>query len=257
MNIPVSEGRNFREDDKDTKYGKHIFNETARKQYEMQLNTDIDSAEIIGFIPDVHFTTFHTATPPMAFYLWGKENWGDRMNFVYIKVKAGSNMFEAMNHIKKTFAHIDPEYPFVIRFYDDVLESTYQKDRRTTSQITVFGAISIFISLIGVFGLILFETRFRKREIAIRKVHGSSVEEVVGLFGKTYFFIWALCFVIACPLAYFFVGKWLDGFAYKTPLYAWVFAVSGVIVLSVTLATVGWQSYRAATQNPMLALSLD
>jgi putative ABC transport system permease protein len=255
MNISVSEGRNFREDDKETKRGKYIFNETARRQYEMQLNTDINGSEIIGFIPDVHFSTFHTSISPMAFYIWGTENWGNRMSVACIKVKAGSNMFEAMNHVKKVFAGIDPEYPFNVRFYDDVLETTYQKDQRMTSQITVFGIISLFMSLRGVFGLILFETRFRRREIAIRKVHGSSVEEVVGLFGKTYFFIWALCFVIACPLAYFFAGKWLDGFAYKTPLHAWVFAAGGAIVLCVTLATVSWQSYRAATQNPTRALS--
>lgn len=257
MNIPVSEGRDFREDDKDTKYGKYIFNETARKQYEIQLNTNIDNAEIIGFIPDVHFTTFHTTVSPMAFYVWGTENWGNEPNFAYVKVKAGSNMFEAMNQVRKVFTGIDSEYPFDIWFYDDVLEAAYRKDQRTTSQITVFGAISIFISLIGVFGLILFETRFRRREIAIRKVHGSSVTEVVGLFGKAYFSIWALCFIVACPLAYFFVGKWLDGFAYKTPLHAWVFAAGGAIVLCIALATVSWQSYAAATQNPTRALSSD
>jgi len=257
MNISVVEGRNFREDDKDTKYGKFIFNEAARKQYELKVNTDTDSAEIVGFIPDVHFSTFHTATVPMAFVVlptqWG--NWW--MNVAYIKVKAGSNMVEAMSHIKKTFAKIDSEYPFNIRFYDEVLQNAYQKDQRMTSQITVFGAISIFISLIGVFGLILFETRFRRREIAIRKVHGSSIEEVVRLFGKTYVVIWALCFIIACPLAYFFVNKWLAGFAYKTPMYLWVFLAGGAIVLFVTIVTVAVQSYRAATQNPTKALNME
>ena len=257
MNIPVSEGENFKEDDKDTKFGKYIFNETAHKQYNLKLNTEIDSAEITGFIPDVHFSTFHTATVPMAFYLippqWG--NWW--MNVAYIKVKAGSNMYEAMNHIKKTFTKIDSEYPFNIRFYDEVLQKAYQKDQRMTSQITVFGAISIFISLIGVFGLILFETRFRRREIAIRKVHGSSIEEVIRLFSKTYIFIWALCFIIACPLAYFFVNKWLAGFAYKTPMYAWVFLAGGAIVLIITMVTVAVQSYRAATLNPTKALNSE
>jgi putative ABC transport system permease protein len=255
MNIPVAEGRNFREDDNQAKYGKYIFNETARKQYDLKLNIEIDSTEIIGFIPDVHFSTFHTATVPMAFYM-PPQRWGDWwMNNVYIKVKAGSNMYEAMNHVKKAFAKLDSEYPFDIRFYDEVLQNAYQKDQRMTSQITVFGIISIFISLIGVFGLILFETRFRRREIAIRKVHGSSVKEVINLFSKNYLIIWAICFIIAYPLAYFFVGKWLAGFAYKTPLYAWVFLMGGAIVLLVTLVTVAVQSYRAATQNPTTALN--
>ena len=255
MNISIAEGRDFREDDKDAGFGKFIFNEAARKQYDLKLNTYVDSSEIIGFIPNVHFSTFHTATVPMAFYViplqWG--NWW--MNVAYIKVKAGSNMYEAMSHVKKTFAKLDSEYPFDVRFYDEVLQNAYRKDQRMTSQITVFGAISIFISLIGVFGLILFETRFRRREIAIRKVHGSSVEEVIRLFGKNYVIIWALCFIIACPLAYFFVDKWLAGFAYKTPLYAWVFLAGGTIVLLVTLITVAVQSYRAAIQNPTTALN--
>jgi putative ABC transport system permease protein len=252
MNIPVVEGRDFREDDKDSERGKYIFNETARKQFDLELNTDVENNEIIGFIPDIHFTTFHTATVPMAFYLDRNWNWG---NYAYIKVKAGSNMYEAMNHVKKTFAQLDPEYPFDIRFYDEVLERAYQKDQQMTLQITVFSIISIFISLIGVFGLILFETRFRRREVAIRKVHGSSVEEVIRLFGKTYILIWTFCFAIACPLAYFFVDKWLAGFAYKTPLYAGVFLAGGTIVLLVTVTTVAALSYRAATQNPTTALN--
>ncbi|MDR0506610.1 MAG: ABC transporter permease, partial [Dysgonamonadaceae bacterium] len=112
MGIKVSEGRDFRDDDRLGRRGKYIFNEKARHEYDIQLNTDIDSSEIIGFIPDIQFTTFHTAPTPMAFYVWGTENWGDNNSFAYIKVKAGSNQREAIQHVKNTMKKLDPEWSF-------------------------------------------------------------------------------------------------------------------------------------------------
>jgi putative ABC transport system permease protein len=111
--------------------------------------------------------------------------------------------------------------------------------------------------MVGVFGLIVFETQYRRREISIRKVFGSTIEEVMRLFGKTYLLILGICFVIACPIAYFIIDKWLEKFAYKIPMYWWVFLLGGIIVLLVTVVTVMAQSYKAAIANPTKALNRE
>ncbi|GHV56357.1 ABC transporter permease [Bacteroidia bacterium] len=257
MGIKVNEGRDFREDDSKTRHGKYIFNEKAQKEFDIQLNTDIDSTEIIGFMPDVQFTTFRTAPTPMAFYVWGNSNWGDNTRYAYIKVSAGSDLREAMQHVRKTLSKLDPDWTFNVRFYDDAIQHVYEKEQHLTLLISLFSAIAILISITGVFGLVVFETAYRRKEISIRKVHGSSVGEIVSLFNKMYLVLLGICFLIACPITYYAVSKWLENFAYKTPVYWWVFLLGGVIVSVITLITVNGQSYRAATQNPTKALNSD
>ncbi|MDR2806232.1 MAG: ABC transporter permease [Dysgonamonadaceae bacterium] len=258
MGITVSEGRDFREDDRLGTRGKYIFNERAKKEYDMQVNTmDQNDNEIVGFIPDIQFTTFYTLPTPMAFFVWGNENWGDQMQYAYIKVKAGSDFREAIQHVRNTLSKLDPEWTFNVSFFDEAIQQVYEKEQRLTLLITLFSAVAILISIIGVFGLVVFETAFRRKEISIRKVHGSSVGEILLLFNKSYLVLLGVCFLIACPVTYYAISKWLDNFAYKTPIHWWVFLLGGIAVLLITLLTVNSQSYRAATKNPTTALNSE
>ncbi|GHU61179.1 ABC transporter permease [Bacteroidia bacterium] len=257
MNIQITDGRNFKEEDSEEKLGKFIFNEKAKKEFNLELNSAVgDDGEIIGFIPDIHFATFYQTPTPMAFFVSGKDNWsrGYEKNNAYIKVKAGSDMFAAMKHVKKVLSVIDSDYPFTVRFYDDMMEKVYQKEQKLGFLITLFSIIAIVISMIGVFGLVVFETQYRRREISIRKVFGSSTEEVIYLFAKKYLITLGICFVIAGPIAYTIMNQWLEKFAYKIPLYWWVFLLGGLIVLAITLVTVVTQSYKAAMANPVEGL---
>ena len=254
MGIEVTEGRDFRKDDEKMVHGKYIFNEAARREYGLKVNTLIDSSEIIGFIPDIHFTTFHATPTPMAFYVFGTKNWGNPMNFAYIKVAAGNDLREAVEFVKKTFSDLVPGFPFNVRLYDDALNDVYKKEQNLTFLITLFSAIAILISIIGVLGLVMFESEYRKKEIGIRKVLGSSISEILTLFSKTYILILGICFLIACPVVYFIMDRWLENFAYKTPLHWWVFLIGGLFVLIITLLIVNSQSYRAATENPTESL---
>lgn len=246
MNIEVSEGRGFREDDKKT--GKYIFNEKAKKEFGLTLNALIDSTEIIGFIPDIQYTTFRTKSAPMAFYVSPKN---DYTRFAYIKVKAGSDMRSAMEHVKSVVHEYENEEPLQIRFYDDIFNQVYEKEQNLTLLISLFSLIAIIISLTGVLGLVFFENEYRQKEIGIRKVLGSSETEVLALFNKSYLTILAVCFVIACALAHYFISRWLENFSLHTPLYWWVFLVSGLLVIFVTIVTVSWQSWKTATSNPL------
>jgi len=257
IGIKTNEGRDFKDDDKLNRHGKYIFNEKARKEFGLQLNTMIDSSEIIGFIPDVQFTTFYTTPTPMAFYVWGTEYNTNWKQYAYIKVSAGSDMREAIQHVQKTLSKLDPDWTFNVRFFDEAIQNVYQKEQHLTLLITLFSAIAILISIIGVFGLIIFETAYRRKEISIRRVLGSSIMEILTLFNKTYLILLGICFLIACPITYYVISKWLENFAYKTPMYWWVFLLGGAIVLLITLLTVSVQSYQAAVKNPTKALNLE
>jgi len=254
MNIPVSEGRNFREEDQKTTSGALIFNDRARQKYNLQLNDKVDNMEIIGFMPDIKFATFHVEVEPMAFYVGKYEL---LPQYAYIKVSGGTNLHAAMDHVKKTLDDFDSTYPYQVKFYDQALNTAYEKERNLTSMITLFSLIAIFISIVGVFGLVVFDSEYRKKEIGIRKVLGSTTEQILILFNKTYIRILCLCFILSAPFAYYAVVSWLENFAYKTPIYWWVFLISFVIVSVITIITVTFQNYRAANDNPVNSIKTE
>ncbi|SCQ17830.1 ABC transporter permease [Tannerella forsythia] len=147
MGIPVTEGRDFRIEDTNTRYGAYVFNERARREFGLELGTMIDSTEVVGFMPDVKFASFRTEVTPMAFFVWGTQNWGHWPNHAYVKVKAGSDMRAAMEHVRTVLAEFDPEYPFNVRFFDDVLQQLYEKEGTLSMLITLFSMIAIFMGL--------------------------------------------------------------------------------------------------------------
>ncbi len=247
MNIRVSEGRGFREDDR--KVGKYIFNEKAKHEFGLELNTLVDSAEIIGFIPDIQYTTFRTAAAPMAFYVSPEAE--DRTQYAYIKVRAGSDMRSALEHVKSVAREYEGERPLQIRFYDEIFNQVYEKEQNLTLLITLFSIIAIIISITGVLGLVFFESEYRQKEIGIRKVLGADEIDVLVLFNKSYLTLLVACFAIACGVTHYFISIWLENFAMQTPLYWWVFGASGVMVLFVTISSVSWQSWRTAICNPL------
>ena len=258
MGIRITEGRDFRQEDANTQYGAYIFNETARKQYNLELNTTIDgSGEIIGFMSDVKFASFRTAVVPMTFYVWGTQNWGQKPNAAYIRLKAGTNMRAALSHIRTTLAEFDANYPFDVRFFDEVLQRLYEKETSLSALISLFSIMAIFISIVGVFGLVVFDSECRRKEIGIRKVLGASTMEIILMFNKAYFKILVICFVVAAVLAWYAVSRWLENFAYKTPMYWWVYLLAFVAVAVITACTVTFQNRRVANDDPVKAIKSE
>ncbi|WP_297900850.1 ABC transporter permease [uncultured Parabacteroides sp.] len=252
MNVEITEGRGFREEDKAKRHGSLIFNERARTEYGLELGALVDSMEIVGFMPDIKFASFRTEVTPMAFFVWGTDvYWGSQPNYAYIKVKDGSDLHEAMRHVRATLQSFDPEYPFDVRFFDEVLNGLYEKERNLSSLITLFSLVAIFISVVGVFGLVVFDSEYRKKEIGIRKVLGSTTGEIIVMFNKTYIRILCVCFVLGAPVAGYAVYRWLENFAYKTPMYWWVYLIAFMIIALITIFTVTFQNWRAANENPV------
>ncbi len=219
----------------------------------------VDDAEIVGFMPDVKFASLRSDMIPMAFHVWGTDDWGNsaQNRCLYIRVKAGTNLIAAYQHVVNTLDSFDPGYPFKVRFFDEVLQQTYEKERQMTLLITLFSLVAVFISIVGVFGLVIFESEYRIKEIGIRKVLGSSSGEVIAMFNKVYLRILVICFIVAAPISYLLVKNWLENFAYRTPMYWWIFAIAFAVVTFITLLTVTFQNWRAANSDPVTSIKSE
>lgn len=249
LGITPSEGRDFTDEDLKKEGCCYIFNETARRQYGLQIGDQLSNGEVVGFSPDIKFTSFRHGVSPMAFMLPGGVT--GFFSTAYIRVGAGTDLRAARENVVQCLKEFDTEYPFNVRFYDTILENTYRKEQRTGSLITLFSIIAIFISVTGVFSLVMFDCEYRRKETAVRKVLGSTGTEIIGMFCMSYMVLLCICFAIGAPAAWFAVDSWLESFAYRTPLYWWLFPLAFAVLAAVTLATVVWQSWRVANENPV------
>ena len=182
------------------------------------------------------------------------------MNKAYIRLAPGANLKVAenliINAMKSIDAHINLE-KIKITSFDASLEAVYNKERDLASIVSLFSLITILISLMGVFGIVVFENQHRKKEIALRKIHGASATLILGMFNRKFIFILLISFVIAVPITYFGVVKWLSGFAYRTPVHWWVFFGGFLAVAFITLLTVTLQTFHSANENPVRALKTE
>jgi putative ABC transport system permease protein len=211
------------------------------------------TCRVVGITGDIKFTSLRQGQDPILF-LTGSPS---ELPVSYIRLKAGVNVFDAVNHIRRCLADIDPTFPFEPEFYDDVFNRLYQKEMNLNKNISLLSILAIIISMVGVFGLVLFETQYRRKEIGIRKVFGSTTSEILSLFNRTYFRMLCIGFVPAAPIAWYSTNRWLESFAYKTRMDWWVYLLAFAIVLVLTVATVTFQIRRAAGSNPAESIKAE
>ena len=261
MGIEVSEGRDFRPEDMGAGNGVVILNETAQRRHNLEVNTTINNIEIIGFVPDIKLTSFRRAAEPMAFLVFGYEAFlghgTNALPHTYIRARRGADMRAIMTHINTTLTEFEPNHTFEVRLFDEVLQQLYEDEITLSRLITLFSLIAIFISIVGVFGLVVFDSECRRKEIGIRKVMGASTMEIIAMFNKAYIKILLICFVIAVPVAWYAVGRWLENFAYRTPMYWWVYLLAFVAIAVVTGLTVTVQNWRVASDDPVRSIKTE
>ena len=164
---------------------------------------------------------------------------------------------ETLSFIKNTWAKINPNAPFEYHFLDQTYDKLYASDQKIKQMINYFSFLAILIACLGLYGIAWYTADQRKKEIGIRKVNGAKILEILKLVNYDLIKWIAIAFIVACPIAYYAMSKWLENFAYKTTLSWWIFALAGVLTLSIALLTVSWQSWRAATRNPVEALRYE
>ena len=258
MGIDIVEGRNFRQTDGDV----YIFSESAKKKYPwLAVDKPINDEDmpVVGFCEDIKYTTLRVddSQQPIAFVVPSRDGYfkGDFWrNHLLVRVAKGVDKREAKEKVLDVVLKYEHESkPDIsdLRYVDDVLEESYRQERLFTQQILLFSLLAILISIIGVFGLTMFESEYRRKEIGIRKVFGSSTKEILMMFWKRYLYILLGCFVVAAPIGYLLGQHWLEGFAVRTAISPLLFVVSFLLITLITMLTVTYQSWKNATENPV------
>ncbi|HPE77705.1 MAG TPA: ABC transporter permease [Draconibacterium sp.] len=262
-------GRNFSKENSSDR-GALIFNETAirllgfRSAEDAVLKNviweegegDLHSKEIIGVVKDFNQESLQKEVGPIVFALKRYLNAPWAGEYYSMKINA-ENYPEAMAQIKGKWNEAFPNSPFDYFFLDEFYSRQYKAESQFNLLFGFFSALAIFIASLGLFGLSYFTTIQKIKEIGIRKVNGAKIIEILAMLNKNFVKWMALAFFISVPLAYYAMHKWLENFAYKTTLSWWIFALAGLLALGIALLTVSWQSWRAATRNPVEALRYE
>lgn len=259
MGIKITEGRDFKPGDGDV----YIFNEAARKKYPwMRVDEPAvpEDYPIVGFCENIRFSSFRNndAVEPMAFFIYGKDhvNW-DANSVLNIRVAPGVDKVDMLHRLAKTTEKIAPGRDFNFRFMDQVIDQNYHRELRFTHQILLFSLIAIVLSIIGVFGLTLFESEYRRKEIGIRKILGSSTGKILYMFTKRYLVMLVICFLLAAPFGWWIGHDWLESFSDKTPIRAWIFVISFLLVSLITILTVTFECWKNANENPVRSIKTE
>lgn len=249
MDIQVEEGRDFTREDLNKAQSDYIINPAAERDFHLHPGDRFNDRTVLGVSKDFRFNSCRIASSPFVFAL--NNDIPNPKLVSYIRFNSKTNLQEAVAHVRETLKEIDPTFPFEISFYNTILNNLYQKEQTLGKLISLFGIMAILISIVGVFGLVLFETQYRRKEIGIRKINGATTGQILLMFNKTYIRIVSVCFIISIPIAWMGTQQWLENFVYKTPLHLWVFIVAFLIILSVTIGTVTFRNWQAANENPV------
>ncbi|RXQ92232.1 FtsX-like permease family protein [Ancylomarina salipaludis] len=245
---------------------KYILNQSALKVLGIQNPEDaigksfqfnfmapelFQKGKVIAVIGDLHYGDMFSKEEPMV--LASK----NLFNSTFIAKIDPRRKAEALQSLKTEWETLSPDHPFRYEFVDDLYEQIYFNQYKEMKALTLFSILSIILSVLGMFALSSFSIQHKTKEIGIRKANGSTSLEILMLLIKEYTQWVIVAFLIACPIAYYIARDWLSNFAYRIELSWWIFIVSGVMALIIAILTVSWQTWKAATQNPVEALKYE
>jgi putative ABC transport system permease protein len=264
MKIQIAAGRNFSRERADSATGSIIVNQTlvdemgwkeaVGRRIRMAVNNGVISyATIIGVVRDFNTYSLQHKISPMVLTLPKTDNDKDNL---YVRLGKG-NIPAALNYLQQVYAHFDPENKVDYHFLDQNFARQYQTEQKQGTLLFCFTLLAITIACLGLFGLITFTAEQRVKEIGIRKVLGASLSDIVLLLSKDLIGLVIIATIIAVPLAWYAIGRWMQDFAYRTSIEWWMFAASGAIAILIALLTVCYKSIRAGLENPAKTLKTE
>jgi len=232
-----------------------LLNETALRitGWEDPIGRRFDNGTVVGIVKDFHFEPLREAIKPIFFRVMTDDN---TSFFLSVKIKS-EDIPATLAYIDKIWKKFSPDYPFSYTFVDSAIENLYRSEQRIGNAFKYFSLIAIFIACLGLFGLTSFTIEQRTKEIGIRKIMGASVLKIMMMLTFDFAKLVLFANILAWPAAYFFVNRWLEGFAYRTALGPWIFLLTGIVTLIIAMMTIGIQSVKAATANPVDSLRYE
>ena len=261
LGIELLTGRNFSKNFATDSFGV-VLNETAAKIFGWGANamghtistTDKSgktiSYQVIGIVKDFHFKSLHELISPLVMVL------APNPGMMVVKLKT-SDVAGVLATVKKRWTDLGSEEPFTYSFLDDRFNNTYQSEQKIGWILAIFAGLTIFVACLGLFGLAKFTAEQRTKEIGIRKVLGASVAGIVNLLSIDFLKLVLAAFIIASPIAWYIMNKWLQDFAYRINITAWVFVLAALLAVVITIMTVSFQAMKAAVANPVKSLRTE
>jgi putative ABC transport system permease protein len=250
MEISLIDGRDFRNIRSDS--NKVIINQTFAKilgwnqPTGKSISRNGKKYEVIGMVKDFNTSSLYNKTEPIFISTVNEVGEFEKVVIKYLP----SNLKDILKACESILKEIDPAFPFEYEFLEDSMAASYSKDQKMNLLFLVLSVIAIFISSLGLFGLATFATQSRMKEISIRKINGARISDIMQKFNFDLLKWIVLSFIIAGPIGYYAMGKWLNNFAYKTTISLWLLLASGLLALSIGLLTVSWAALKAAKANP-------
>ena len=261
LGLELTTGRFFDSRVDKSRQKKVVINEAAKKFWGIEdiqkyrvLNSywlSQDGYEIIGVVKDFNYEHLAVKPLPLVMVFYDDVDLDFLINIDKNSIKTG------LQFVRQLHNQTNSEDPFVYTFLSDKITNLYQNEKRLSVIYILFTVIALLISVIGLFVISLYDTQRRTKEIGIRKINGAKVSEVIITLNKDFLKWVVIAFVFATPIAWYAIYKWLENFAYKTELSWWIFALAGLLALGIALLTVSWQSWKAATRNPVEALRYE
>lgn len=255
MNFAFIEGSNFTGTPSDT--AAYVINETMAKQMGLkppyvgkQMSLHESPGTVIGVVKDFHFKSLKDKIAPFVFWT---HRW---KNILYVKTTAAGAQ-QAIKSVENVYKKYPANNPFAYSFVDTKFDALYKSDNRTRLLFNIFAGIAIFISCLGLLALATYSAQLRTKEIGVRKVLGASVTNIVNLLGKDFILLVLIAIIIAIPVAWYSMNKWLENFAYKTGISFWLFIAASFIAVGIALLTVSLQAIKAAMANPVKSLRTE
>jgi len=207
------------------------------------------NAQIIGVVSDFVYSDMYGPSAPLVLFCQPRA-----VNYLFVRFKAGTDIQAGLSKLEAVLKSNNPGYPFEYKFLDDEFNKLFKSETLIGRLSRIFAFLAIFISCLGLFGLAAYTAERRRKEIGIRKVLGASIGNITTLISKDFLKLVLISFVIAFPLAWYYMNKWLEDFAYRIDISWVVFAGAGLIALLIALLTISFQAIRAAVANPVKSL---
>ncbi len=257
MGIEIVEGRDFSKEMSTDIREAFIVNEAAVRmlQLENPLDTQVEwgdkKGKIIGVVKDFQFQSLKNEITPLFIQIWPLNT------YVFALRISPDNIPDTLAYIEKKWKDLDPAHPFEFSFMDESFDRLYKSEEKLGQIFSTFSFLAIFIACLGLFGLALFMAEQRTKEIGIRKILGAPVGRIFGLLAKEFIYLVLIANIVAWPLAYFLMRKWLQTFAYRVDLESWIFILSAVIAFTIALITISFQALKAALADPVKSLRYE
>ena len=256
LGIPLVEGSGFSGSTADSTMC--YLNETAVREMNLdtpvgkRVSTPIGDFTVAGVVRDFDYTTLREPVKPMLIYLPAHYY----LTVVYVKTAPGRTP-EAIAAVEKVWKVYNSLFPFDYRFLDDDFNAAYAAEQQRQTLFSAFSLLAILISCLGLFGLVSYTAETKTKEIGIRKVLGATVANIIGMLSKEFLWLAGIALLVAFPVAWYFMEKMLQQYAYRIPLSWWIFALAAAAVVVLTVLSVGFKAFRAATANPVDAIKTE